>query len=56
MLFRSFWLKDFDQAKYDALPKYYREKITESSEWRGQKAREANEPKIEDDDLKDIPF
>ena len=51
-----FWLQDFDQAKYDALPKYYREKITESSEWRGQKQREANEPKIVDDDLSDIPF
>jgi hypothetical protein len=51
-----FWLAEFDQAKYDALPKYYKEKITESSEWRGQKAREANEPKIVDDDLSDIPF
>ena len=51
-----FWLAEFDQAKYDALPKYYKEKIAESSEWRGQKAREANEPKIVDDDLSDIPF
>jgi hypothetical protein len=51
-----FWLAEFDQAKYDALPKYYREKITESSEWRGQKQREANEPKIVDDDLSEIPF
>jgi hypothetical protein len=51
-----FWLAEFDQAKYDALPKYYKEKITESSEWRGQKQREANEPKIEDDKLNDIPF
>ena len=51
-----FWLAEFDQAKYDALPKYYKEKITESSEWRGQKQREANEPKIADDDLSDIPF
>jgi hypothetical protein len=51
-----FWLAEFDQAKYDNLPKYYKEKITESSEWRGQKAREANEPKIVDDDLSDIPF
>jgi len=51
-----FWLAEFDQVKYDALPKYYKEKITESSEWRGQKAREADAPKIEDDDLSDIPF
>ena len=51
-----FWLQDFDQAKFDALPKYYREKITESSEWRGQKQREADAPKIADDDLSDIPF
>jgi hypothetical protein len=51
-----FWLAEFDQAKYDALPKYYKEKIAESSEWRGQKAREANAPKIEDDNLNDIPF
>ena len=51
-----FWLAEFDQAKYDALQKYYKEKIAESSEWRGQKQREADEPKLEDDDLKDIPF
>jgi hypothetical protein len=51
-----FWLAEFDQAKYDALPKYYKEKITESSEWRGQKQREANEPKAEDTKLDDIPF
>jgi len=51
-----FWLAEFDQAKYDALPKYYKEKIAESSEWRGQKAREADEPKIVDDDIGDIPF
>ena len=51
-----FWLAEFDQAKYDALPKYYKEKIAESSEWRGQKQREADAPKIEDDDLSDIPF
>jgi len=51
-----FWLAEFDQAKYDALPKYYKEKITESSEWRGQKAREADEPKAEDSKLDDIPF
>jgi len=49
-----FWLAEFDQAKYDALSKYYREKITESSEWRGQKAKDDN--KIEDSDLSDIPF
>jgi len=51
-----FWLAEFDQAKYDALPKYYKEKITESSEWRGQKARDASEPKAEDSKLDDIPF
>jgi hypothetical protein len=51
-----FWLAEFDQAKYDALPKYYKEKITESSEWRGQKARDADEPKAEDTKLDDIPF
>jgi hypothetical protein len=51
-----FWLAEFDQAKYDGLPKYYKEKITESSEWRGQKAREADEPKAEDTKLDDIPF
>jgi hypothetical protein len=38
------------------LPKYYKEKITESSEWRGQKQREADAPKIEDDNIGDIPF
>jgi hypothetical protein len=50
-----FWLAEFDQAKYDALPKYYREKITESSEWRGQKAKDEAKPdnSIIDDD---IPF
>jgi hypothetical protein len=51
-----FWLAEFDQAKYDALPKYYREKITESSEWRGQKAKEEAKPDFKDDDLSDIPF
>jgi hypothetical protein len=51
-----FWLAEFDQAKYDALPKYYKEKITESSEWRGHKQREANEPKAKDTNLDDIPF
>jgi hypothetical protein len=49
-----FWLAEFDQAKYDALPKYYREKITESSEWRGQKAKDEN--KIVDDEIGNIPF
>ena len=50
-----FWLAEFDQAKYDALPKYYREKITESSEWRGQKQKDAEKPdtSMPDDD---IPF
>jgi hypothetical protein len=51
-----FWLAEFDQAKYDSLPKYYKEKITESSEWRGQKQREVSEPKAEDSKLDDIPF
>ena len=51
-----FWLAEFDQAKYDALPKYYKEKIAESSEWRGQQEREKNAPKIEDDVLNDVPF
>ena len=34
-----FWLHDYDQAKFDALPKYYREKIMESSEYRGGKKK-----------------
>ena len=34
-----FWLHNYDQAKFDALPKYYREKIMESSEWRGSKKK-----------------
>lgn len=52
-----FWLAEFDQSKYDALPKYYKEKITESSEWRGQKQRDASEPKQDNSDLDDkIPF
>lgn len=50
-----FWLQEFDQAKYDALPKYYKEKITESSEWRGQQEREKNAPKLADDDNFDPP-
>lgn len=53
----SFWLNDYTKEQYDALPKYYREKITESSEWRGSKAKE--EASVEEkmsalDD--DIPF
>jgi len=48
-----FWLAEFDQTKYEALPKYYREKIAESSEWRGQKDRETNKVTIQDDE---IPF
>jgi hypothetical protein len=51
-----FWLAEFDQVKYDLLPKYYKEKITESSEWRGQKQREAEKPTLVDDDLSSIPF
>jgi len=52
-----FWLAKFDQAKYDALPKYYKEKITESSEWRGQKARDAEALVASDNTLvDDIPF
>jgi hypothetical protein len=50
-----FWLNDYTQEQYDALPKYYREKITESSEWRGTQAKKsaAIENTIEDDA---IPF
>jgi hypothetical protein len=50
-----FWLAEFDQAKYDALPKYYKEKITESSEWRGQKAKDAVAP-VDNALIDDIPF
>ena len=55
-----FWLQEFGQAKYDALPKYYKEKITESSEWRGKQKREETPP-IQDDSGfgpadSDIPF
>ena len=53
---KIFWLQDYKQEDYDALPKYYKEKITESSEWRGQKQREANAPTIVDDEIGDIPF
>jgi hypothetical protein len=48
-----FWLNEFDQSKYDALPKYYKEKIAESSEWRGNKAKEAP---VANDMPDDIPF
>lgn len=50
-----FWLAEFDQTKYDALPKYYKEKITESSEWRGQKAKDATGP-VDSGLIDDIPF
>jgi hypothetical protein len=52
-----FWLQEFRQEEYDALPKYYKEKIAESSEWRGQKQREADKPAVNDSPmLDDIPF
>jgi hypothetical protein len=47
---KIFWLQSFKQEEYDALPKYYKEKIAESSEWRGQQEREKNAPKLVDDD------
>jgi len=51
----SFWLNEYTQAQYDALPKYYREKIAESSEWRGSKAKA--EMAQDNSDLDDsIPF
>lgn len=54
---KSFWLQDFKQEEYDELSKYYKDKIAESSEWRGQQEREKNAPKIQDDDISDtIPF
>jgi hypothetical protein len=43
-------LQNYKQEEYDALPKYYKEKIAESSEWRGQQEREKNAPKLADDD------
>lgn len=49
-----FWLNEYTQAQYDALPKYYREKITESSEWRGSKAKA--EVTADSTGLDDIPF
>ena len=51
-----FWLAEFDQAKYDALPKYYKEKISESSEWRGNKSKEAKAPMADDMPDDSIPF
>jgi hypothetical protein len=50
-----FWLAEFDQSKYDGLPKYYKEKIAESSEWRGNKSKEVKAP-VNDDMPDDIPF
>jgi len=50
-----FWLNQYTKEQYEALPKYYREKITESSEWRGSKAKaeeEAANPMPDDE----IPF
>ena len=50
----SFWLNEYTKEQYDALPKYYREKITESSEWRGSKAKA--EATADATGLDDIPF
>ena len=54
-----FWLHDFDQTKFDSLPKYYREKIMESSEYRGGKKKDDPFPKtladLPDDNL-EVPF
>lgn len=50
-----FWLNQYTKEQYEALPKYYRKKITESSEWRGSKAKaeeEAANPMPDDE----IPF
>ena len=47
---KSFWLQDYKQEEYDELSKYYKDKIAESSEWRGQQEREKNTPKLKDDD------
>lgn len=52
----SFWLNEYTQAQYDALPKYYREKITESSEWRGQKAKQETATESVNALADDIPF
>lgn len=52
---KMFWLQNFEQADYDALPKYYKEKIAESSEWRASKAKadQKDTDPLTDDD---IPF
>ena len=50
----SFWLNEYTKEQYDALPKYYREKITDSSEWRGTKAKAEEEAANPAPD--DIPF
>lgn len=51
-----FWLHDFDQAKFDFLPKYYREKIMESSEYRGGKKKDDPFPATLADIPDDVPF
>lgn len=51
-----FWLRDYDQAKFDALPKYYREKIMESSEYRGSKKKEDPFPATLADISDVVPF
>ena len=51
-----FWLHDFDQAKFDSLPKYYREKIMESSEYRGGKKKDDPFPATLADIPDDVPF
>ena len=53
---KIFWLQDYKQEVFDSLSNYYKEKIMESSEWRGQKAKDKNKVTIEDSDLSDIPF
>ena len=54
-----FWLQDWDQDKFESLPKYYKEKIMESSEYRGgkKKVEEVDGfPKTLADIDEDIPF
>lgn len=51
-----FWLHDFDQTKFDSLPKYYREKIMESSEYRGGKKKDDPFPATLADIPDDVPF
>jgi hypothetical protein len=51
-----FWLHDFDQAKFDSLPKYYKEKIMESSEYRGGKKKDDPFPATLADIPDDVPF